>query len=55
MSVRWFVAAIVALFLAYVVGRALGILLGIGPYPTEIAAIAIVIAAFAWLAARRDR
>jgi hypothetical protein len=37
---------IVALFLAYVVGRAVGILLGIGPYPTEIAAIVLVVVVF---------
>jgi hypothetical protein len=37
------IAAVVALFAAYVVGRAAGILLGIGPYPTEAAAIAAVL------------
>ncbi|HEX5619170.1 MAG TPA: hypothetical protein VFX51_12155 [Solirubrobacteraceae bacterium] len=53
MSLRWFLIAVVALFAAYVVGRALGILLGIGPYATEIAAMGLVIAALAWTAARR--
>jgi hypothetical protein len=37
------VAALLVLFAAYVCGRAAGILLGIGPYPTEIATIAIAI------------
>ena len=36
-------AAVGALFLAYVVGRAAGILLGIGPYATEAVAIAAVL------------
>jgi hypothetical protein len=35
---------VLALFLAYVVGRAVGILLGIGPYVTEALAITAVIA-----------
>ena len=37
-------AALLLLFVAYVVGRAVGILLGIGPYVTEAIAIAIAIA-----------
>jgi hypothetical protein len=37
------VAALLVLFAAYVCGRGAGILLGIGPYLTEIAAIAIAI------------
>ena len=43
-----------ALFLAYVVGRAAGILLGIGPYPTTALAVAAVLAwvAISW---RRTR
>ena len=32
-----------AIFLAYVVGRAIGILLGIGPWPTTVFAVALVI------------
>ena len=35
-----------ALFPAYVVGRALGILLGIGPYLTEAIAVTAVVVAF---------
>jgi hypothetical protein len=46
-------AAVGALFLAYVVGRAAGILLGIGPYATEAAAIAAVLIAIVWRAQRR--
>jgi hypothetical protein len=41
-----------ALFLAYVVGRAAGILLGIGPYPTTALAVAAVLA---WVAIRSRR
>ena len=37
-------AVLLALFAAYVVGRAAGILLGIGPYLTEAAAVLIVLA-----------
>jgi hypothetical protein len=43
-------AVVLALFIAYVVGRAIGIVLGIGPHPAEAAAIAIVLAALAWRA-----
>ena len=35
--------AVAALAAAYVVGRAAGIVLGIGPYPTEAAALAAVL------------
>jgi hypothetical protein len=45
----------VALFAAYVLGRAVGILLGVGPYVTEVIAIALVIAAAAGTAVRRAR
>jgi hypothetical protein len=45
--------AVLLLFAAYVVGRALGILLGIGPYATEAIAIAVVIAALVVRARRR--
>ena len=41
-------AAVVALFVAYVVGRAVGIMLGIGPYATEAIAVAIVLAVIVW-------
>jgi hypothetical protein len=44
-----------ALVVAYVCGRALGILLDINPYTTEAAAVAIVIAVFLWMAARGDK
>ena len=44
---------VLALFLAYVVGRAVGILLGIGPYLTEAIAIAAVIAF--WVVRSRRR
>ena len=43
MNVRHILAAVAALFIAYVVGRAAGILLGVGPYATEAAAIAAVL------------
>ena len=43
---------VLALFLAYVVGRAIGILTGIGPYPTEALAITAVLA---WVAFRSRR
>ena len=46
------IAAVLALAAAYVCGRALGILLDINPYATEAAAVAIVLAAFLWMAAR---
>jgi len=51
--VRWIVAAIAVLFVAYVVGRAAGILLDLNLYATEDAAMAIGVAALAWTAARR--
>ena len=44
---------LLALFAAYVVGRAVGILLGIGPYVTEAIAIAIVVAVLVVRARRR--
>jgi len=44
---------VVLLLAAYVVGRAVGILLGIGPYATEAIAIAIVIAVLVVGARRR--
>ena len=50
MSLRRLLVAVVALFGAYVVGRAVGILLDINPYVTEVVAMGLVIAA---LAARR--
>jgi hypothetical protein len=43
---------VLALFLAYVVGRAAGILLGIGPHPAEAVAIAAVLA---WVVIRSRR
>jgi len=52
-SVRRLLAAVVALFAAYVIGRAVGILLDVNPYVTEIVAMAIVIAVLAGTAARR--
>ena len=45
--------ALLALFAAYVVGRAVGILLGIGPYVTEVIAIAIVVAVLVVRSRRR--
>ena len=47
--------ALLALFVAYVVGRAVGILLGIGPYVTEAIAIAIVVIVLVVRSRRRDR
>jgi small neutral amino acid transporter SnatA (MarC family) len=52
-TARWIAAGLVALFLAYVCGRAVGILLGIGPYATEVAAIVLVLAAGIRMATRR--
>jgi hypothetical protein len=49
------IAGVLALVVAYVCGRALGILLDINPYTTEAAAVAIVIAVFLWMAARGDK
>jgi len=49
------VVCLFALFLAYVVGRAVGILLGIGPYATEAVAIIGVLVLIARAAARRRR
>jgi len=43
---------VLALFVAYTVGRAVGILTGIGPHPVEAAAIAAVLA---WVAIRARR
>ena len=48
MSLRWILVAVVALFAAYVIGRAVGILLDVNPYVTEVTAMAVVIAALAW-------
>lgn len=50
MKARSIAALLVLLFVAYVVGRAAGILLGIGPYLTEIAAMALVLLAAGWTA-----
>jgi hypothetical protein len=44
---------LVALFLAYVGGRAAGILLDLNPYVTEIAAMVAVGMVAVWAAARR--
>lgn len=49
---RWLVALLAALAGAYVAGRAVGILLGVGPYPTQAIAMLLVIA-FAVRAALR--
>jgi hypothetical protein len=46
-------AALLLLFAAYVAGRAVGILLGIGPYVTEAIAIAIVVAVLVACSRRR--
>jgi hypothetical protein len=54
-SARLIVASVLALFTAYVVGRAVGIMLGTGPYATEAIAIAVVLGAIVWVAARRRR
>jgi len=53
MRLLWVLAAVVALFVAYVVGRAVGILLGIGPYATEAIAIVVVLVLIARAATRR--
>jgi hypothetical protein len=53
LSVRRVVAGMVVLMIAYVCGRAAGILLDVNPYVTEIAAIAVAITAVVWTAARR--
>jgi hypothetical protein len=44
---------VLAVFLAYVAGRAVGILLDLNPYVTEAVAIAAVLAILAVRAARR--
>jgi uncharacterized membrane protein len=41
----WIVVGVAALFVAYVVGRAVGILLDLNPYVTEVVAMALVVAA----------
>jgi hypothetical protein len=43
----------VVLFIAYVCGRAIGILLDVNPYLTTIAAMVVVILGAGWTAARR--
>jgi hypothetical protein len=53
LSVRWIVGGLVVLFLAYVCGRVIGIMLDINPYVTEIAALVVVIMAALWTAAHR--
>jgi hypothetical protein len=53
LSVRCVVACLVVLIVAYVCGRAAGILLDVNPYVTEIAAIVVAMAAVVWTAARR--
>jgi hypothetical protein len=52
-TVRWIVIGLVALFGAYVCGRAVGILLDVNPHATEAAAIVVVIAVSVWTTARR--
>jgi hypothetical protein len=44
-SIRWIVGGLVALFGAYVCGRAAGILLDVNPYVAEVAAIVVVLVA----------
>jgi hypothetical protein len=53
-TVRWIVTGLVALFGAYVCGRAVGIHLDVNPHATEVVAI-VVAAAAVWTAARRRR
>ena len=48
-------AALLVLFFAYVVGRAVGIVTGIGPYPMEALAIALALGAIVWRERRRRR
>ena len=52
---RWAVIGLVVLFCAYVVGRAAGILLGVGPYPGEAVALLVVLAGMIRTAVRRGR
>ena len=52
LSVGRIVAGLVVVFIAYVCGRAAGILLDVNPYMTEISVICVVIVAAVWLAAR---
>jgi hypothetical protein len=49
------VAGLVIVVLAYVCGRAVGILLDLNPYVTETAAVALVLVAAAWARTRGDR
>jgi hypothetical protein len=53
LSIRWIVAGLVVLFIAYVFGRAAGILLDLNPYVTEAAAMVAVAMVAAWMTARR--
>jgi hypothetical protein len=46
---------LVIVVLAYVCGRAVGILLDLNPYVTETAAVALVLVAAAWARTRGDR
>jgi hypothetical protein len=50
---RWIVLGVAALFVAYVIGRAVGILLDADPYVTEIAAMVALIVFAGWRIARR--
>jgi hypothetical protein len=49
----WIAAGLLALFVAYVAGRAAGILLDVNPYATEVVAMALTVAILAWTAGRR--
>lgn len=53
LSIRWIVAGLVVLFIAYGLGRAAGILLDLNPYVTETAAMVTVAMVAAWMTARR--
>jgi len=55
MRLLWLLGAVLALFAAYVVGRAVGILTGIGPWPTTALAMAIVVVLLARRATRNRR
>jgi hypothetical protein len=46
-------AVLLVLFVAYVVGRGVGILLGIGPWVTTVLALALAVAGIVMAATRR--
>jgi hypothetical protein len=52
---RWILATLILLFAAYVLGRAVGILLDVDPWVMEAVALVAALAAVIWTARRRER